>query len=287
VDPALAKIYGNDAAWDRAADRDFARQAAALAASLGPHARLDGKRKAQRALRSWAEAYELLGESPGDAIARASKRVSDCVRAHGEQHAATLDARMSLAEAYLETGQRAEAIEQVELVYSVHRRVLGETAPGTAAVAGQLSGLYVSAGRVSEAGPLAALWLKRQHALGQTDASDHDIYLRAGYKTAERASEEIPVHEMYISVFAPVVGDADLHTIQFRINLAAAYRTLDRTGDSIEQYELALAGLETAWGPENEVTIGLRGLLADARRQAGEGEAGERQAGAQGSAPPD
>lgn len=273
----MQKISGNAPAYDRAADRDFARQAAALAAFLGPSARLGGKRKAQRALHSWAEAYEVLGESPDDAIARAAKQVSGCVRAHGEQHATTLDARISLAEAYLESAQRAEAIEQLETVYAVRRQVLGETAPGTVAAAGQLSGLYVSAGRLNEAAPLAALWLRRQHALGRTDASGNDIYLRTGYETAERAREEIPVHEMYVSVFAPVVGDADLHTIQFRINLAAAYRTVGRTDDAIGQYTRALAGLETAWGPENEVTIELRDLLAIVRQEAGE----------RGSAPPD
>jgi hypothetical protein len=85
------------------------------------------------------------------------------------------------------------------------------------------------------------------------------------------------VHEMYVSVFAPVVGDADLHTIQFRINLAAAYRTVGRTDDAVGQYTRALAGLETAWGPENEVTIELRDLLAIVRQEAGE----------RGSAPPD
>jgi len=232
--------------------------------------RRGGKRKAQRALRSWAEAYEVLGESPGDAVARAAKRVSGRVRAHGEQHAATLDARVSLAEAYLESGQRAEAIEQLELALAGRRPVLGEKAPGTITVAGRLSELYVSAGRVSEAAPLVALSLRRLHELGRADASDHEIYLRFRYETAQRAAEAIPALEMYVSVFPPIVGDANLHTIQFRIRLAAAYRIIGRTEEAIGQYTLALGGLQTAWGPENETTVRLRAILADVRREAGE-----------------
>jgi tetratricopeptide (TPR) repeat protein len=179
-----------------------------------------------------------------------------------------LDARVDLAEAYLESGQVTEAIEQLELVYSGRRDALGETDPKTIFVAGHLSGLYVRVGRVSEAGPLLALWLRRQHSLGWTGA-DGDLYIRSSHETAAQANENIPALEMYVSVFSPIVGEENLHTIQYRNKLASAYRTVGRPDEAIEQYALALHGLERAWGPENKETINLRFFLASAYREAG------------------
>jgi tetratricopeptide (TPR) repeat protein len=259
---------GEDQRWDRAYDRSFARQAAALTGYMKPRAGRGWKTGAQRELRSWAEAYEILGDSSFDAVARAVKRVSDSARAHGEQHAATLDARMDLAEAYLESGQVTEAIEQLELVYSGRRGVLGETDPQTISAAGHLSGLYVRAGRVSEARPLLASWLERQHSLGWTGA-DGDLYIRSPYETAAQANEHIPALEMYASVFSSIVGEENLHTIQYRNKLASAYRTVGRLDEAIEQYALALHGLERAWGPENGETVNLRFFLASAYWEAG------------------
>jgi tetratricopeptide (TPR) repeat protein len=283
------KAFSSAPASDRAAERDFARQAAALAASLAPPGRLSGRTRAWRALRSWAEAYDVLGESPPDAIARAAKRVSDRVRAHGEQHAATLDARSSLAEAYLESGQRDEAIEQLELVYHGTAQAPGKTTAKRAEAAGRLAVLYLDTGRASEAGPPLTLALRWQRAAGLLGASDPDIVLRSRYETAELAAERIPGLEVWVSVYPPLAGGADLHSIQYRINLAAAYRTVGRADEAIEHYQRALFGLEARWGPEDQTVMELRGLLDTARREAGQvGEAGgqEREAGEDGGPSP-
>jgi hypothetical protein len=179
---------GGDQQWDRAYNRNFARQAAALTGYMKPYEQRGWKTKAQRELRSWAEAYEVLGGSSVDAVTRAVKRVSDSARAHGEQHAATLDARMDLAEAYLESGQVTEAIEQLELVYSARRGVLGETNPKTISAAGHLSGLYVRVGRVSEAAPL----LERVLAgLERSRGAEHPVTaaVRANLAVARQEAE--------------------------------------------------------------------------------------------------
>jgi tetratricopeptide (TPR) repeat protein len=266
---AYKRIFGEDR-WDRGADRNYVGQAIALTGHLAPYVRHGKEAKALRDLRSWAsETRDLLGDSPSDAIARARKRVADSAHAHGEGHTATLGSRADLAEAYLESGRPAEAIEQLELVYAGCRRVLGETAPPTVSAAGQLAGLYVEAGRVSEAGPLLELWLKRQLALGWTDDDLDEIYLRSSYETAESANGLIPRLEVYVSVFSLLVGDEGLHTIQFRNNLASAYRTVGRLDEAIEQSAQALSGLERAWGPDHESTMRIRHFLASAYREAG------------------
>jgi tetratricopeptide repeat protein len=221
-----------DTARDRPAARDFPEQVAALvrhAAGLpGP---ASGK-LADRLLRlRFLALYYLieLGDSAPQAVAVGEPLTTDLERMLGPDHPDTLNARNSLAAAYLAAGRPAEAVPLFERTLVARERTLGPNDPDTLTSQNNLAAAYQDDGRVGEAILLLRLTLAARERL--------------------------------LGVHHP-------DTLSSRGNLAAAYRAAGRTAEALPLLEQTLAGRERILGPDHPDTQAARNSLDRAHQDA-------------------
>ena len=155
---------------DRPAVRGILRQVTALLASLaGPAPEVDqelGWLMLRLRFTAFYHAVELR-DSPGQAIAVGEPLTADLELRLGPDHPDTMNARNSLAAAYLAAGRVAEAIPLFEQTLDVRQRRLGSDHPDTLTSQNNLASAYQVAGRITEAIRLYELNLEiRDRLLG-------------------------------------------------------------------------------------------------------------------------
>jgi tetratricopeptide (TPR) repeat protein len=220
-----------DASRDRPAARDFSEQVAALLGSAGEPAGQAGQELARDLLRlRFLALYYLieLGDSVPKAVATGEALTADLERMLGADHPDTLNARNSLAAAYLSDGRPADAIPLFERTLVGLERTQGPNHPDTLASQSNLAAAYQDAGRAGEA----------------------ILLLRLTVAARER-----------------MLGDAHLDTLNSCGNLAAAYRAAGRPSEAIPLLERTLAGREQALGTGHPDTETARANLDQARRE--------------------
>ena len=171
-----------------------------------------------------------LGDSAAQAIAVGEPLTADLERLLGLGHPDTLNARNSLAAAYLAADRVADAIGLFEQTLAVLQRQLGPDHPDTLTSQNNLASAYQDAGRVAEA---------------------------------------IQLYELNLAVREPLLGADHPGTLNSRGNLAAAYLAVGRVTEAIPLLEETLARRERVLGPDHPDTQTSRKNLVKAYQDAG------------------
>jgi RNA polymerase sigma factor (sigma-70 family) len=241
---------------DRAAVRGIPQQVTALlehTAKLGREA--DGE-LAELLLRlRFIALYHLveLDNRAPQAIEVGEELTGDLERRLGPGHIDTLNARNSLAAAYLAAGRVADAIPLFEQTLVVLQRDVGPDHPDTLTLQNNLATAYRDADRLAEAIPLYEQNLAVRE---QQPGPDHPSTLNsrgnlaAAYLAAGRVADAIPLLEQTLAGRDQVLGSDHPDTQTSRKNLAQAYRAAGRFADAIPLEE-ALAGRRQVLGPDH------------------------------------
>jgi RNA polymerase sigma factor (sigma-70 family) len=208
-----------------------------------------------------------LRDSAPQAVAVGEPLTSDLERLLGPDHPDTLNARNSLAAAYLAAGRVVDAIPLLEQNHVVLKRQLGSDHPDTLISQNNLASAYQDAGRVAEAIQLYELNLAaREHLLGV----DHQGTLTsrgnlaAAYLAAGRVVEAIPLLEQTLAGRERVLGSDHPDTQTSRKNLAKAYQDAGRPAEATPLLEKALAGRQRVARPGQPATQTPRRSVAAA-----------------------
>lgn len=210
---------------NRPAARDLAEQVTAL---LGQVAGPAGEVLAKGLLPlRFLTLYHLveLGDSAPQAIAIGEPLTADLERMLGPDHPDTLNARNSLAAAYLAAGRAADAVPLSERTLVGRQRTLGPDHLDTLNSQNNLAVAYQDAGRVSPSILLFRLTLAaRERRLGvdHPDTLNSRGNLAAAYRAAGRAAEAVPLLEQTLAGRERVLGSGHPDTQAARENLDQA-----------------------------------------------------------------
>ena len=234
---------------DRSAIRHIPQQVTAL---LGHAARLGhevDEELAEILLRlRFISLYHLieLGDSASQAIAVGEPLTADLEQLLGPGHPDTLNARNSLAAAYLTANRIADAIPLSEQTLAVLVSQLGPGHPDTLTSQNNLASAYQDAGRLAEAIELYERNLaERKRLLGD----DHPGTLTSqgnlagAYLAAGRTAEAIPLLEQTLASRERILGPDHSDTQTSRRNLARAYQDAGRAAEAAPLLDQASAGL--------------------------------------------
>ena len=194
-----------------------------------------------------------LGDSASQAVAVGEPLTVDLERLLGPGHPDTLNARNSLAAAYLAADRVADAIPLFEQTLAALQRQLGPNHPDTLTSQNNLASAYQDAGRVAEAIHLYELNLaERERLLGvdHPDTLNSRGNLAAAYLAAGRAAEAIPLLEQTLANREGVLGPDHPDTQTSRRNLAKAYQDAGRAAEAIPLLERGLAGQQRILRPK-------------------------------------
>ena len=206
-----------------------------------------------------------LGDSAPQAIAVGEPLTADLERLLGAGHPDTLNARNSLAAAYLAADRVADAIPLFEQTLAVLQRQLGPDHPDTLTSQNNLASAYQDAGRVTEAIQLYGLNLaERERLLGPDHLGTLTSRgnLAAAYLAAGRVAEAIPLLEQTLAGRERVLGPDHPDTQTSRRNLAKAYQDAGRDAEAIPLLERTLAGRQRVLRPDHPDTATSRKGLA-------------------------
>ncbi len=181
-----------------------------------------------------------LGDSAPQAIAAGEPLTADLERMLGLGHPDTLNARNSLAAAYLAANRVADAIPVFEQTLAVLQGQLGPDHPDTLTSQNNLASAYQDAGQVSEAIQLYELNLaERERLLGadHPGALNSRGNLAAAYLAAGRAADAIPLLEQTLASRERALGPDHPDTQTSRRNLAKAYQDVGRAAEAIPLLE--------------------------------------------------
>jgi RNA polymerase sigma factor (sigma-70 family) len=194
-----------------------------------------------------------LGDSASQAVAVGEPLTADLERLLGPGHPDTLNARNSLAAAYLAADRVADAIPLFEQTLAALQQQLGHHHPDTLTSQNNLASAYQDAGRVAEAIHLYELNLaERERLLGvdHHDALNSRGNLAAAYLAAGRAAEAIPLLEQTLANREGVLGPNHPDTQTSQRNLAKAYQDAGRAAEAIPLLERGLAGQQRILRPK-------------------------------------
>jgi len=181
-----------------------------------------------------------LGDSASQAIVVGEPLTADLERLLGPGHPDTLNARNSLAAAYLAAGRVADAIPLFEQTLAVLQHQLGPDHPDILTSQNNLASAYQDAGRVAEAIRLYELNLvARERLLGADDPGTLNSRgsLAAAYLAAGRGADAIPLLEQTLASRKLVLGPDHPDTQTSRRNLARAYQDAGRAAEAIPLLE--------------------------------------------------
>jgi RNA polymerase sigma factor (sigma-70 family) len=186
-----------------------------------------------------------LGDSTPQAIAVGEPLTADLERLLGPGHPDTLNARNSLAAAYLAADRVAEAIPLFEQTLAVLQGQLGSDHLDTLTSQNNLASAYQDAGRVAEAIQLYELNLAaRERLLGPDHPGTLTSQgnLAAAYLAAGRVAEAIPLLERTLASRERLLGSDHPDTQTSRKNLAKAYQDAGRAAEAVPLLERTSAG---------------------------------------------
>ncbi len=195
-----------------------------------------------------------LGDSASQAIAVGEPLTTDLERLLGPGHPDTLNARNSLAAAYLAADRVADAIPLFEQTLAVLVSQLGPDHPDTLTSQNNLASAYQDAGRVAEAIQLYELNLAERERLLGVDHPGTLISrgnLAAAYLAAGRVAEAIPLLEQTLASRERVLGPDHPDTQTSRRNLAKAYQDTGRAAEAIPLLEQTPAGRPRVQRPDH------------------------------------
>ena len=213
-----------------------------------------------------------LGDSAPQAIAVGEPLTADLERLLGPGHPDTLNARNSLAAAYLAADRVADAIPLFEQTLAVLVSQLGPDHPDTLTSQNNLASAYQDAGRVAEAIQLYELNLAERERLLGVDHPGTLVSrgnLAAAYLAAGRAAEAIPLLEQTLASRERVLGPDHPDTQTSRRNLAKAYQDTGRAAEAIPLLEQTPAGRPRVQRPDHPHTgpHGVRHLPMPPRKR--------------------
>ena len=215
-----------------------------------------------------------LGDSVPQAIATGEPLTADLERLMGPGHPDTLNARNSLAAAYLAAGRVADAIALFERTLAVLQRQLGPDHPDTLTSQNNLASAYQDAGRLAEAIRLYELNLaerERQLGVDHPGTLNSRGNLAAAYLAAGRADEAIPLLEQTLASRERVLDPDHPDTQTSRRNLARAYQDVGRAAEAIPLLERISAGRPQVLRTDHPHTQVSRNGLAAGYRDEGRG----------------
>jgi DNA-directed RNA polymerase specialized sigma24 family protein len=186
-----------------------------------------------------------LGDSAPQAIAVGEPLTAELERLLGPGHPDTLNARNSLAAAYLAADRVADAILLFEQTLAVLVSQLGPDHPNTLTVQNNLASVYQDAGRVAEAIQLYELNVaERERVLGVDHPGTMTSLgnLATAYLAAGRPADAVPLLEQTLASRERVLGPDHPDTLTSRRNLAKAYQDTGRAADAVPLLEQTPAG---------------------------------------------
>ena len=260
---------------DRPAIRRIPQQVTALLDNTGELAGKADEELAETLLRlRFIALYHLieLGDSNPQAVAVGEPLTADLERLLGPGHPDTLNARNSLAAAYLAAGRAADAIALFEQTLVILQRQLGPDHPDTLTSQNNLASAYQDTGRVAEAIRLYELNLAaRERLLGADNPGTLNSLgnLASAYIAAGRVADAIPLLEQTLASRERVLGPDHPDTQTSRKNLAKAYQDVGRTTEAISLLERTSAGRQRVLRPGHPQAQISRKNLVTAYRDEG------------------
>ncbi len=232
---------------DRPAARAIPQHVTALLALAEPAVEADDELERVLLRLRFIALYHLveLRDSATQAIAVGEPLSADLERLLGPDHPDTLNARNSLAAAYLAVGRTGEAITLFEQILAVRQSLLGSDHPYALNAQNNLAAAYQDAGRATDAIPLYQANLAvRERLLGAEDPSTLDSRgnLAAAHRDAGQVTEAIPLFEQTLADRERVLGHDHPDTRTSRKNLAAAYQDAGRADDALPLVEQTSTG---------------------------------------------
>ncbi len=211
-----------------------------------------------------------LGDSAPQAIAVGEPLTADLERLLGPDHPDTLNARNSLAAAYLAADRVADAIPLFEQTLAALQCRFGPDHPETLTSQNNLASAYQDAGRVAEGIQLYEQNLAvRERLLGVDHPGTLNSRgnLAAAYLAAGRVVEAIPLFAQTLADRELALGPDHPDTQTSRRNLAKAYRAVGRAAEAIpleqalvdRERVLRFDHLDTQTSPKNLATANRDG----------------------------
>jgi len=260
---------------DRVAIRELASHTAALNEHMSPSLESFDLATTEDLLRLRGRVVSLLnelGDCFGQVIPLGKALVTDCGRYLGGDHRHTLDARNSLAVAYLAAGLTDQAVLLLEDTVRQRRRVLGSTHPDTLTSRNNLACAYRAAGHPDRALPLLEEVLdQREDVLGKshpdTLTSRNDLGLT--YRKLKQLDRAVSLLERTLAEREKVLVASDPDILTSRASLALAYQSKSRHDDAIALHERTLKDREQVLGSDHIDTLRSCNFLAHAYHLAG------------------
>jgi serine/threonine protein kinase len=173
--------------------------------------------------------------------------------------------RQALGGTYLDLGELALAIRQLERAVSLRSDRLGPDHPDTLESRNDLALAHAFAGQYVEAIRLFEATLRAREAkLGpdHPDTLTSRNNLAMAYGAVGRYDEEMRLHEAVLRASEAKLGPDHPDTLTSRNNLALAYRKAGRHDEAIRLHEATLRARETKLGPDHPDTLTSRNNLA-------------------------
>ncbi len=189
---------------------------------------------------------------------------------HGKNHPDTLDARVLLANAYLEAGQAAKSVRLNEELLPTARTLRGADHAQVATILNNLGHGYQELGRYLEAVEQFEEALKLNRAqFGPDDY--HVLYmvdnLARAYQFANRLGDAVPMFEDVLRRRRALLGDDHPETLRSINSLGYAYLRGGRAAAALPLFEEAVAGRKEKLGPTHPKTLRSMDNLAQSYLQ--------------------
>jgi tetratricopeptide (TPR) repeat protein/tRNA A-37 threonylcarbamoyl transferase component Bud32 len=206
------------------------------------------------------------------AIALLTKARPVLERELGLDHIETLIFLNTLALAYEQNGQLAQALPLYEQTLTKRKAKLGLNDPGTLQSMHNLAAAYMSAGRLAEALPLFELTLeKRKAKLGPDHSETLTTMNNLGwaYVKSRQLRKAVPLLEQTLEKRKAVLGPDHFATLTTMNNLGSAYVSNGQSSKAVPLLEHTLEKRKAKFGPDHPRTLTTMYNLARAYEAAG------------------
>ncbi|MCJ1349153.1 hypothetical protein MMC31_007389 [Peltigera leucophlebia] len=177
-----------------------------------------------------------------------------------------LESRSNLANSYLELGLYKEAMQLLQQILEVRKRLLGDEHPNTLKVMSNLAKSFIKLGRYQEAMPLYTQTLElRKRVLG--DEHPDTLWsmnnLAASYSHLGQYQEAMPLYIQTLKLQKRILGDEHPDTLWSMSGLATSYTNLGQYQEAMPLYTQTLEMQKRILGDEHPDTLwSMNGLAA-------------------------